>query len=195
MRTLIITAFMALDGVMEAPGGEEGYRNAGWTYKDVAFDEAAYEIKGREQDQATALLLGRRSYEAFSPVWPEMTEDFAGYNALPKYVVSTTLSTDDLVDNWGPTTILRSVEDVARLKETEGGPILVHGSATLGHSLSEAGLVDRYHLLVFPILLGAGKRLFGAADVDATPLILTEHEAYGNGVQKMVFDVARKEGD
>lgn len=68
MRPLIITAFMSLDGVMEAPGGEEGYRNAGWTYKDVAYDEAAYEIKGREQDQATALLLGRRSYEAFSPI-------------------------------------------------------------------------------------------------------------------------------
>ncbi|MBB1040887.1 MULTISPECIES: dihydrofolate reductase family protein [unclassified Dietzia] len=195
MRTLIITAFMSLDGVMEAPGGEEGYRNAGWTYRDIPFDEAAYEIKGREQDEATALLLGRRSYEAFSPVWPEMTEDFARYNGLPKYVVSTTLTADDLVDNWGPTTILRSVEDVARLKETDGGPILVHGSATLGHSLSEAGLVDRYHLLVFPLLLGAGRRLFGAADVDAIPLILTEHEAYGNGVQKMVFDVARKEDD
>lgn len=195
MRTLIITAFMSLDGVMEAPGGEEGYRNAGWTYRDIPFDEAAYEIKGREQDEATALLLGRRSYEAFSPVWPEMTEDFARYNDLPKYVVSTALTTADLVDNWGPTTILRSVEDVARLKETEGGPILVHGSATLGHSLAEAGLVDRYHLLVFPLLLGAGRRLFGAADVDSTPLTLTEHEAYGNGVQKMVFDVARKEGD
>ena len=84
---------------------------------------------------------------------------------------------------------------MARLKETEGGPILVHGSATLGHSLAEAGLVDRYHLLVFPLLLGAGRRLFGAADVDSTPLTLTEHEAYGNGVQKMVFDVARKKGD
>ncbi|MFN3339654.1 MAG: dihydrofolate reductase family protein [Dietzia sp.] len=193
MRTLIITAFMSLDGVMEAPGGEEGYRNAGWTFRDVTFDEAAYEIKGREQDEATALLLGRRSYEAFSPVWPSMTEDFARYNELPKYVVSSTLTTDDLVDNWGPTTILRSVDDVARLKETEGGPILVHGSATLGHCLSDAGLVDRYHLLVFPVLLGAGKRLFGATDVDATPLVLTEHEAYGNGVQKMIFDVARPE--
>ncbi|MET3862236.1 dihydrofolate reductase [Dietzia sp. 2505] len=193
MRTLIITAFMSLDGVMEAPGGEEGYRNAGWTFRDIPFDEAAYEIKGREQDEATALLLGRRSYEAFSPVWPGMTDDFARYNELPKYVVSTTLTSGDLVDNWGPTTILRSVGDVARLKETDGGPIIVHGSAILGHSLSEAGLVDRYHLLVFPLLLGAGKRLFSEADVDATPLVLTEHEAYGNGVQEMVFDVARTE--
>ncbi|EYT56415.1 deaminase/reductase [Dietzia sp. UCD-THP] len=195
MRTLIITAFMSLDGVMEAPGGEEGYRNAGWTFRDVPFDEAAYEIKGREQDEATALLLGRRSYEAFAPVWPSMTEDFARYNELPKYVVSSTLTDEDLADDWGPTSILRSVEEVAGLKESDGGPIIVHGSATLGHALSEAGLVDRYHLLVFPLLLGAGKRLFGTADVDAIPLDLIEHEAYGNGVQKMVFDVARKAGD
>ncbi|AVZ40479.1 MULTISPECIES: dihydrofolate reductase family protein [unclassified Dietzia] len=195
MRTLIITAFMSLDGVMEAPGGEEGYRNAGWTFRDIPFDEAAYEIKGREQDEATALLLGRRSYQAFSPVWPSMTEDFARYNELPKYVVSSTLTDADLVDDWGPTSILRSVEEVAGLKESDGGPIIVHGSATLGHALSEAGLVDRYHLLVFPLLLGAGKRLFGTADVDAIPLALTEHEAYGNGVQKMVFDVVRKAGD
>ncbi|MDX2356230.1 dihydrofolate reductase family protein [Dietzia sp. PP-33] len=192
MRTLIITAFMSLDGVMEAPGGEEGYRNAGWTYRNIAFDEAAYEIKGREQDEATALLLGRRSYEAFAPVWPEMTEEFGRYNELPKYVVSSALTSDDLADNWGETTILRSVEDVARLKGTEGGPILVHGSATLGHALSDAGLVDRYHLLVFPLLLGAGRRLFSTADIDAVPLVLTEHETYGNGVQKMVFDVARQ---
>lgn len=191
MRPLIITAFVSLDGVMEAPGGEEGYRNAGWTFKNVPFDPAAYEIKGREQEEATALLLGRRSYEAFAPIWPTMTEEFARYNELPKYVVSTTLDRADLVDNWGPIEVLRSVDEVARLKETEGGPILVQGSATLGHALADAGLVDRYHLLVFPLLLGAGKRLFSAADTDSQSLTLIEHEAYGNGVQKMVYDVAR----
>ena len=191
MRPLIITAFVSLDGVMEAPGGEEGYRNAGWTFKNVPFDPAAYEIKGREQEEATALLLGRRSYEAFAPIWPTMTEEFARYNELPKYVVSTTLDRADLVDNWGPIEVLRSVDEVVRLKETEGGPILVQGSATLGHALADAGLVDRYHLLVFPLLLGAGKRLFSAADTDSQSLTLIEHEAYGNGVQKMVYDVAR----
>lgn len=191
MRPLIITAFVSLDGVMEAPGGEEGYRNAGWTFKNVPFNPAAYEIKGREQEEATALLLGRRSYEAFAPIWPTMTEEFARYNELPKYVVSTTLDRADLVDNWGPIEVLRSVDEVARLKETEGGPILVQGSATLGHALADAGLVDRYHLLVFPLLLGAGKRLFSAADTDSQSLTLIEHEAYGNGVQKMVYDVAR----
>ena len=191
MRTLIATAFVSLDGVVEAPGGEPGYRNAGWTFKDIEFDPAAYAIKGSEQDEATALLLGRVSYEAFAPVWPGMTVEFAGYNAMPKYVVSATLTEADLVDNWGETTILRSLDEIAALKETEGGPIIVHGSATLNQNLSDAGLIDRYHLLVFPVLLGAGKRLFSQADKDKQALKVIESESYGNGVQKLVYDVVR----
>lgn len=187
MRTLIVTAFVSTDAVMEAPGGEPGYRNAGWTFKDIEFDPAAFEIKGREQDEAGALLLGRRSYEAFALVWPTM-EDFARYNELPRYVVSSTLQSDD--PRW-PATILRSIAEVAKLKKSEGGPLLVHGSAELGAALADAGLVDRYHLLVFPVLLGAGKRLFSGADKDTTHLKLVEHEAYGNGITKMVYDVVR----
>lgn len=187
MRTLIVTAFISLDGVMEAPGGEPGYRNSGWTFNNIEFDPAAYEIKGREQAQASALLLGRTSYEAFAPIWPTM-EDFAGYNAMPRYVVSTTLDAGDT--RW-PATVLRSLDEVAALKDTEGGPIVVHGSATLVHSLTDAGLVDRYHLLTFPVLLGAGKRLFSDTDKDAARLELVEYEAYGNGIQKQVFDVLR----
>jgi dihydrofolate reductase len=175
MRTLIITAFISADGVMEAPGGEAGYRNA------------AYEIKGREQEEAGALLVGRRSYAAFAPIWGSMKE-FERYNSLPRYVVSTTLAEDD--DRW-PATILRSLDEVAQLKQTDGGPLLVHGSAELGASLANAGLVDRYHLLVFPLLLGAGKRLFSEADHDTTKLRLVEQEAYGNGVMKVVYDVVR----
>ncbi|WAU81823.1 dihydrofolate reductase family protein [Streptomyces sp. Qhu-G9] len=190
MRTLISTAFVSLDGVVEAPGGEAGYRNAGWTFKDVEFLPDAFAIKGREQQEATAMLLGRTSYEAFSAVWPDM-EDFSDYKAMPKYVVSTTLTDDDLVSNWGRTTILRSLDDVAALKETEGGPIIIHGSATLNRSLSDAGLIDRYHLLVFPLLLGAGKRLFSDTDKDTQKLQLVEHEAYANGLQMNVLDVVR----
>ncbi|MEU1797652.1 dihydrofolate reductase family protein [Streptomyces californicus] len=190
MRTLISTAFVSLDGVMEAPGGEPGYRNSGWTFKDVAFLPEAYELKGREQEEAAALLLGRASYEAFSPVWPGM-EEFAGYKAMPKYVVSSTLADDALVSGWGETTILRSLDEVAALKETEGGPIIVHGSAELNRNLADADLIDRYHLLVFPVLLGAGKRLFSAADKDRQLLKLVEHEAYANGMQKNVFEVVR----
>lgn len=188
MRTVIVTAFVSLDGVMEGPGGEPGYRNSGWTFDGVDFDPAAYEIKGREQDEATALLLGRTSYEAFAPVWPTM-DDFAKYNEMPRYVVSSSLTQQD--PRW-PATILRNVDEVADLKKTEGGPIIVHGSATLGASLADAGLVDRYHLLVFPLLLGAGKRLFSTADKDTTVLDVVEHEVYGNGIQKQILDVRRR---
>ncbi|MFD2471728.1 dihydrofolate reductase family protein [Amycolatopsis silviterrae] len=191
MRTLIATAFVSLDGVVEAPGGEDGYRNAGWTFKDIEFDPAAYALKGAEQEEATALLLGRVSYQAFSPVWPDMTEEFPRYNAMPKYVVSTTLREEDLVTNWGETTILRSLEDVAALKETEGGPISVHGSAALIRDLTDAGLVDRLHLLVFPVLLGAGKRLFSETDKEKQPLKLVESESYSNGIQKQIFEFVR----
>ena len=186
MRPLIVTAFTSLDGVMEAPGGGD-HRSAGWTFQLVEFDEAAYEIKGREQAETTALMFGRKTYEEFAPVWPSM-EDFAEYNAMPKFVVSTTL--EDVDPGW-PATILRSVDDVAALKETEGGPIAIHGSATLGASLADAGLVDRYHLLVFPVLLGAGKRLWSETDKDATKLQLVDHATYANGVQMQVLEVIR----
>ena len=191
MRTLIYTAFVSLDGVAEAPGGEPGYRNSGWTFNDIEFDPAVYELKGREQDEATAMMMGRTSYEAFAPVWPTMTAEFPGYNAMPKYVVSSTLQDGDLVDNWGETTILRSLDEVAALKQTEGGPIIVHGSAALNRDLSDAGLIDRYHLLVFPVLLGAGKRLFSGTDKDKQSLKVVESATYGNGITKLVYDVVR----
>jgi dihydrofolate reductase len=189
MRTLITTAFVSLDGVMDSPGGEEGYRNTGWTFKDIEFLPEAYELKAREQDEAAAMMMGRVSYQAFSAVWPTMVENFAGYNAMPKYVVSTTLTDDDLVSNWGETTILRSLDEVAELKKTDGGPIIVHGSAELNRDLSDAGLVDRYHLLVFPLLLGAGKRLYSDTDKDKQMLTVVESETYPNGIQKLVYEV------
>lgn len=192
MTDLIYTAFVSIDGVVEGPGGEPGYRNSGWTFDGIDFVPEAYELKGREQQEAGALMLGRVSYQAFSPVWPTMTEEFPLYNAMPKFVVSTTLTEDDLVDNWGETTILRSLDDVARVKEEfDGGPISVHGSATLARNLADAGLIDRYHLLVFPVVLGAGKRLWSDTDKDKQPLRLLESEAYANGIQKLVYEVVR----
>lgn len=190
MRTLIYTAFVSLDGVVDSPGGgsTEPHRSAGWTFQDIEFVPEAYEIKGREQEEAAAMMLGRRSYQTFSPVWPTM-EEFARYNALPKYVVSTTLSDADLVSGWGETTLLRSLDDVARLKDGDGGPIIIHGSATLARTLSDADLLDRYHLLVFPLLLGAGKRMFSDTDRDKKRLTLVESESYANGIQKLVYDV------
>lgn len=189
MRELIVTEMVSLDGVMEAPGGEDGYRNAGWTFNEIEFDPAAYELKGTEQEEAGALLLGRTSYQAFAPVWPQM-EDFARYNAMPRFVVSTSLDTDD--EQW-PATILRNLEEVRALKAGElgdfDGPILVHGSGTLVKSLQEEGLIDKLHLLVFPVLLGQGKRLFSEAELSAQHLELEAQESYSNGIQKMVFRI------
>jgi dihydrofolate reductase len=102
-----------------------------------------------------------------------------------------TLQDKDLVSNWGEISILRSLDDVAALKETEGGPISIHGSATLNRNLSDARLIDRYHLLVFPVLLGAGKRLFSDIEKDKQNLTLIESESYANGIQKLVYDVIR----
>lgn len=193
MRTLIYTGFVSLDGVVDSPGGgspTEAHRSAGWTFQDLDFVEDAYEIKGREQGEATAMMLGRISYEAFAPVWAEM-EEFAEYNAMPKLVVSTTLGEGDLVTNWGQTTILRSLDEVAEAKRSEGGPIIIHGSATLARNLSDAGLIDRYHLLVFPLILGAGKRMWSETDKAKQMLTLVESETYSNGIQKLVYEVRR----
>jgi dihydrofolate reductase len=191
MRALIYTAFVSLDGVVDSPGGggAETHRSGGWTFKDLEFVEEAYEIKGREQEEATAMMMGRISYEAFAPVWPDI-EEFPDYKVMPKYVVSTTLGEDDLVSNWGEITILRSLDEVAGLKETEGGSIIIHGSATLSRNLSDARLIDRYHLLVFPLLLGAGKRMYSDTDKNKQMLTLVESESYSNGIQKLVYDVA-----
>ena len=190
MRTLISTSFVSLDGKLDPTGGDPGLHDTQWTFKTVDFLPEAYELKGREQEEAGALLLGRRSYQLFAPVWPGMAE-FARYKTLPKYVVSTTLEEDDLVDDWGETTVLRSVDEVAQLKDTDGDPLLVHGSATLNRALQEAGLIDRYHLLVFPVLLGTGRRLFDDSVDTLQTLDLIEHEAYSNGVVKAVYDVVR----
>ncbi|KKK07549.1 dihydrofolate reductase family protein [Micromonospora sp. HK10] len=193
MRTLIYTAFVSLDGVVDSPGGgspTEAHRSGGWTYRDIEFRPEAYELKGRETTEAAALMFGRTSYQAFAPVWPDLA-DFAALKDLPKYVVSTTLDPAALVHNWGEITILRSLDDVAALKETDGGPIVVHGSATLARNLSDAGLIDRYHLLVFPLLLGAGKRMFSDTDRDKQLLRVVESETYANGIVKLVYDVVR----
>jgi dihydrofolate reductase len=190
MRDLVYTAFMSLDGVVDSPGGGPGeeHRSRGWVIKDVEFLPEAFALKGEELAETTALMFGRRSYEAFAPTWRE-SQDHAAYKDLPKYVVSSTISEDALVDGWGPTTILRSTADVRKVKEGEGGAIFIHGSAELARRLSDAGLIDRYNLLVFPVLLGAGKSLFSDADRDRHVLRLRESQGYPNGVVKLLYDV------
>jgi dihydrofolate reductase len=192
MRKLVYTGFMSLDGVVDSPGGgeREHHRSGGWVVKDLDFVPEAWSLKGEELADTTALMFGRRSYEAFSATWPG-SQDHADYKELPKFVVSATLPDDALVGGWGPTRILRSTDDVAALKEEEGGAIFIHGSAELARRLSDADLIDQYNLLVFPVLLGAGKSLFGRADRDKQMLTLRETDSYSNGIVKLVYDVRR----
>ncbi|WP_104166220.1 dihydrofolate reductase family protein [Arthrobacter sp. SX1312] len=187
-RELVWTGFMTLDGVVDSPGGRvEGHRSGGWVLS-TEFVPEAFALKGDELSETTALMFGRRSYEAFAPIWPG-SEDHAGYKDLPKYVVSGTLGQDAIVGDWGPTEILRTLDDVAAVKQSDGGAIFIHGSAELARGLADADLIDRYNLLVFPVLLGAGKRVFSAADRDQQKLHLRDSTAYSNGVLKAVYDV------
>ncbi len=189
-RELVWTGFITLDGVMDSPGGpSEGHPSGGWVMR-TPFDEAAFSLKGEELEETTALMFGRRSYEAFAPIWRD-SEDHAAYRDLPKYVVSSSLDPEGLVAGWGPSTVLRSEADVAALKESDGGAIFIHGSGELARRLSRAGLIDRYHLLVFPVLLGTGKRVFPSDEPGEQKLVLRESEAYGNGVVKVIYDVVR----
>jgi dihydrofolate reductase len=184
MGTITVTEFISLDGVMDSPGGGD-HPNAGWTFKNIPFVPEAYEIKGREQTEAAAMLMGRVSYDEFAPIWPTM-DDFAEYNAMPKYVVSTTLNDPE----WNNTSVLRSIDEVANLRQSVSGNILVHGSANLAQNLAAAGLVDHYTLLIFPVLLGSGKRLF-ADDAGLAALALVESQVFSNGIIKAVYDVVR----
>jgi len=192
MRELVYTGFMSIDGVVDSPGGGPGeeHRSGGWVINGIEFLPESFSLKGEELADTTALMFGRRSYEAFAPTWREST-DHAPYKELPKYVVSTTLPDDALVEGWGPTTILRSIDDIVELRKGEGGAIVIHGSAELARRLADAGLIDRYNLLLFPVLLGAGKSLFSRADNDKQTLRLRESEAYPNGVVKLIYDVVR----
>ncbi|MFR9753028.1 dihydrofolate reductase family protein [Nocardia sp. 004] len=189
-RELVYTGFMSLDGVVDSPGGKvEGHRSGGWVM-DTEFVPEAYSLKSEELADTSALMFGRRSYEAFAPIWRDSV-DHAAYKDLPKYVVSASLADDALIDGWGPITILRSADDIAELKQTEGGAIYIHGSAELARCLSDADLIDRYNLLVFPVLLGAGKSLFSRADRDKQTLRVRDSATYSNGVTKLVYDVVR----
>lgn len=189
-RELVWTGFVSVDGVMDSPGGpSEGHPAGGWVFR-TPFDEESYALKDEEMADTTALLFGRRSYEAFAPFWSQ-SEDHTAYMDLPKFVVSSTLGEDALLEGWGETTILRSTDDVAALKETDGGGIFIHGSGELAMRLGEAGLIDRYNLMVFPVLLGDGKSVFHRAAGSETRLKLRESASYANGVMKAVYEVER----
>jgi dihydrofolate reductase len=155
MRKLIVTEFVTLDGVMEAPGGEPTHDHAGWVMDFRSPEQEA--AKSQEIFDAECQLVGRVTYESFAGAWPDYEGPMADrMNAMPKYVVSTTMTSAD----WTNTQVLRSLDDVRALKEGEGGDILVAGSNTLVHALLRAELVDQLNLMVFPVTIGGGLRLF-----------------------------------
>src|SRR4051812_37651150 len=156
MRTLIVTEFVSLDGVMEAPGGEPGYPHAGWV--GPFFSEALGAYKGEEQLATDVLLLGRKTYESFYGAWPHRDGEMADkINTMRKVVASTTLESSD----WENTTVTPDLEGAVRgLKAEDGSPIIVAGSRSVVHTLLATGLVDELHLQVFPIVLGSGIRVF-----------------------------------
>jgi len=161
MGRIVITEFVSLDGVMEDPGGSEDFEHGGWTFEINQGAEGG-EFKMNETFGSEAMLLGRVTYEGFAEAWPSRTGDFADkFNGMPKYVASTTLREPA----WSNTAVLGPdlAAEVARLKQEHVGDILVNGSVTLVRALAEHGLVDEYRLMVFPTVLGAGKRLFGDA--------------------------------
>src|SRR3954469_640761 len=187
MGRIIVTEFVSLDGVMEAPGADENFVRGAWTFE---FDrgDAGNQFKVDETMGSAALLLGRRTYEGFAEAWPTREGEFADkFNTMPKYVVSSTLKDPD----WANTTVLEGdlADAVGRLKQDVDGDVVVHGSATLAQALLEQDLVDELRLMVFPVVLGEGKRLFGSTS-GKKPLKLTDSKTVGDGVAIQVYEPA-----
>jgi dihydrofolate reductase len=184
MGRIVVTEFVSLDGVMEDPGGSENFRHGGWTF-DIDRGEEGDKFKLDETTESEALLLGRVTYEGFAEAWPSRDGDFADkFNAMPKYVVSSTLTEP----SWNNSTVLNGdlAEAVSNLKQDHSGDIVVHGSAQLVQSLLESDLVDELRLMVFPVVLGSGKRLFGDTS-DKKRLQLAESKTVGDGIAILVY--------
>jgi dihydrofolate reductase len=187
MAKIIVTEFVSLDGVMEDPGGAEDFKHGGWTFEIPRGDEGD-RFKLDETMEADALLLGRKTYEGFAAAWPSREGDFADkFNTMPKYVVSSTMDTAD----WNNSTVLKGdvVEEVRKLKDEQDGTIQVPGSKQLVDTLLDNDLVDQLTLMVFPVVLGAGKRLFGETS-DKKRLELTESRTVGDGVVILIYERA-----
>jgi dihydrofolate reductase len=185
MGRIVVTEYISLDGVVEAPSGTETFEGVGWTDAFSRGPEGE-QFKWDETNASDALLLGRVTYEGFAPVWPQYEGEFADkFNSMPKYVISSTLKDPE----WNNTTVLRGdvVEEVIKLKEKYEGDIVVHGSPQLAQTLIEHDLVDAIHLQVYPIIVGAGKRLF--VDTSATKrLRLAEAKTVGDGVHILIYE-------
>jgi dihydrofolate reductase len=187
---LIVSEFVSLNGVMEAPGGEPTHPHSGWTFKSI-YGEDHYEYKDVELQEAELLLLGRKTYEGFAAAWPGRLgtgDPFAEkINTMPKYVVSSTLTDPE----WENTTVLPGdpIEEVSKLRDADSGPILVNGSAQLVHALTKAGLVDEFRAMVHPVLVAEGLRMFPDPD-DMQKLRLADVKTYESGVALLIYTSA-----
>jgi dihydrofolate reductase len=187
---IVVTEFVSLDGVVEDPGGSENFRYGGWSFAFNRGDEGD-KFKLDETLSSGALLLGRVTYEGFAEAWPSREGEFADkFNTMPKYVVSSTLEEPE----WNNSTVLKGdvVEEVAKLRQEQDGDIVVHGSARLVETLVEHDLVDELRLMVFPVVLGSGKRLFGETS-DKKPLRLVDSKVVGDGVAILIYQPAGEE--
>ena len=186
MGKVVVSEFMTVDGVMEDPGGAEQFDRGGWAFKFERGPEGD-KFKLDEVMAAEALLLGRETYEGFAQAWPSRTDE-VGFaekmNSMPKYVVSTTLQNPE----WDNSTVISEnvPQRVSELRDRAGGDVLVYGSAQLSQWLTRKKLVDEYRLMVFPVVLGAGKRLF-ADTPEAEALQLTDSRTVGAGITILIY--------
>jgi len=188
MGRIIATEFMSLDGVVEAPGGGEEFEHAGWSF-DIDRGEEGNKFKVDETSESEALLLGRKTYEGFAAAWPSREGEFADkFNRMPKYVVSSTMGSAE----WNNTTVLRGdlAQEIGRVRERHGGPIVVHGSPTLVQGLIERDLLDELRLMVYPVVLGKGKRLFGSTTAKKR-MRLQSSRLVGDGVEILIYEAVR----
>ena len=187
MGRIVVTEFVSLDGVMEDPGGAENFKHGGWSF-EISRGEEGDKFKLDEAFSSEALLLGRVTYEGFAEAWPSREGEFADkFNNMPKYVVSSTLSEPE----WNNSTVLKGdlAEEVRKLKQEQDGDIVVHGSARLVQTLLQHDLVDELRLMVYPLVLGSGKRLFGETS-DKKPLRLVDSKVVGDGVAILIYEPA-----
>ena len=184
MGRIVVTEFMSLDGVVEDPGGAEDFKYGGWSFEFNRGDEGD-KFKLDEALSAEALLLGRVTYEGFAKAWPSREGEFADkFNTMPKYVVSSTLEEPE----WNNSTVLKGdvAEEVAKLRQEQDGDIIVHGSPQLVQALVEHDLVDELRLMVFPVVLGSGKRLFSETS-DKKAMKLVDSKVVGDGVAILTY--------
>ena len=187
MGKIVVTEFVSLDGVMEDPGGSENFAQGGWSFKIGRGDEGD-KFKLDEAFASEALLLGRVTYQGFAEAWPSRDGEFADkFNSMPKYVVSSTLDEPE----WNNSTVLNGdvAEEVGKLRQQQDGDIVVHGSAMLVQTLIEHDLFDVFRLMVYPVVLGSGKRLFGDTS-DKKPLRLVDSKVVGDGVAILIYEPA-----